>query len=46
MPREGYRSITVKDAIYGKLEKIAENTNRTIPEVIEHLLLQGCKQEG
>lgn len=38
MPREGYRSITVKDDVYSQLEKIAEGTHRTVPEVIEHLV--------
>jgi predicted CopG family antitoxin len=40
MPREGYRSITVKEDVYCQLEKIADATHRTVPEVIEHLIEQ------
>jgi predicted CopG family antitoxin len=38
MPREGYRSITVKGEVYQELEKKAEESHRTVPEYIEHLL--------
>lgn len=37
MPREGYRSITVKEAVYCHLEKLATESHRTVPELIEHL---------
>ena len=38
MPRKGYRSITVKEAVHCQLEKIAETTFRTVPEVIKYLI--------
>ena len=37
MPRKGYRSLTVKEKVFERLQKIAEETHRTIPEMIEHL---------
>jgi hypothetical protein len=43
MPREGYRTITVKEAVYCQLEKIAEKTYRTVPGTIEFLLAE-CKE--
>jgi len=45
MPREGYRSITVKEAIFVELGKKAEESHRTIPEYIEHLLRNGVDFE-
>lgn len=45
MPREGYRSITVRDEVYRKLEEKAKETHRTIPEIIMHLAELDCKQE-
>lgn len=44
MPREGYRSISVKDQIFSQLQKKADEEHRTIPETIEHML-ETCKQE-
>jgi len=45
MPRKGYRSISVKDAVYSELEKKADSEHRTVPEEIEHLL-ENCTQEA
>jgi hypothetical protein len=38
MPREGYRSISVKDCLFERLKEKAENEHRTIPEMIENLM--------
>ncbi len=38
MPREGYRTISVNDEIYEYIKKKAEETHRTIPEYIAHLI--------
>lgn len=38
MPKEGFKSVTVSEELYKKLEKIAKKTFRTVPSVIEYLL--------
>jgi predicted CopG family antitoxin len=38
MPREGYRTITVTEETHQRLEKAAEEENRSIPNLIEVLL--------
>ncbi len=38
MPREGYRTIVVTDEVYRYIQKKAEETNRTVPEYIKHLI--------
>jgi len=40
MPKEGYVSITVREDLYAKLDKLAKETFRTVPAVIEYLLEQ------
>lgn len=42
MPRAGYRSISVKDALFVKLQKKAESEHRTIPEMLEHKIENDC----
>ena len=38
MPIEGYSSITLSDEVIQRLRKVAEETSRTVPKVIEHML--------
>ena len=38
LPRKGYRTICVTDDVYSCIQKKAQETNRTIPEYIRHLL--------
>ncbi len=38
VPRAGYRTISVTEKIYQYVKKKAEETHRTIPEYIEHLI--------
>ncbi len=38
MPREGYRTVCVTDEVYRYIKKKAEESNRTIPEYIKHLI--------
>ena len=38
MPEKGYSSITVSDEVYERLKRHAEETHRTVPKLIEHLL--------
>jgi len=38
MPAEGYKTITINEETYKKLEKLADKTCRTIPSLIEYLL--------
>lgn len=38
MPREGYRTITVKAEIHKELEDFAEQTHRSVPQTIEYLI--------
>lgn len=38
MPERGYSSITVTDEVYERLKRHAEETHRTVPKLIEHLL--------
>jgi len=40
LPREGFKSITISEDVYEKLEKLAKETFRTVPAVIEYLLEQ------
>jgi hypothetical protein len=43
MPREGYVSITISDALKIKLEKVADKIEKSIPETIE-FLVNNCKE--
>jgi predicted transcriptional regulator len=45
MPKEGYCSVTISDALKLKLDKIADKTEKSIPETIE-FLIDNCKQEA
>jgi hypothetical protein len=38
VPREGYRTISVTNEVYQYVKRRAEETNRTIPEYIKHLI--------
>jgi predicted CopG family antitoxin len=38
VPREGYRTIVVTEEVYRYIQKKAEETNRTVPEYIKHLI--------
>jgi len=38
MPERGYKSITVPEDLYKKLQKLAEETHRTVPGLIGYLL--------
>lgn len=38
MPKEGYSSVAVSDEVYERLKKNAEETHRTVPKLIEHML--------
>ena len=46
MPAEGFKSITISEQVYIKLEKFAEKTKRSIPKAIEFLLEQHNKEEA
>jgi len=38
LPREGYKTITVSEEVYEKLDKMAKESFRTVPQYIEYLL--------
>jgi hypothetical protein len=38
MPEEGYKSITVREEIYTKLQDLAEKNSRSISKQIEYFL--------
>ena len=38
MPKKGYKSITVPEALHNRLMEIADKTHRSIPKLIEHML--------
>ena len=38
MPKEGQRSTTIKESIYDKIEKKAEQQHRTVANMIEFIL--------
>ena len=38
MPVKGFSSITVPDETLERLKQIADETHRTVPKVIEHML--------
>jgi hypothetical protein len=38
MPVEGFKSITVSEEVFDKLQKLAEKNHRTVPGTIQHLL--------
>lgn len=40
MPVEGFETITVSTDLYKKLKDIGEKTQRSIPKVIEYLLVK------
>jgi predicted CopG family antitoxin len=43
MPEEGYKSITVTDETYTKLQTLAEKNSRSISRQIEYFL-KTCKE--
>jgi len=43
MPREGYKTITVKEDTYKELQDFAEQTHRSVPQTIEYLI-DKCKE--
>jgi len=45
LPREGYRTICVTDEVYRYIQNKANETNRSIPEYIKHLI-ESDIQEG
>jgi len=38
MPKQGYATITVSEEVYEELKRFADETSRTIPKAIEHLM--------
>jgi len=38
MPK-GYKTISLKEHIHAKLQDLADRTNRTVPELLEHLAI-------
>ena len=38
IPREGFKSVTIKEDVYKKLEDLGKETCRTVPQVVEFLL--------
>ena len=38
MPVEGFKSVTVSEVTYEKLEELASKNHRSIAQTIEHLL--------
>jgi predicted CopG family antitoxin len=38
VPRKGYRTICVTDAVYSSIQQKAKATKRTIPEYIKYLM--------
>jgi len=46
MPINGFKTITVSDETYGKLEKAAQEHKRSIPQEVSYLVeLKNQKQE-
>ena len=43
MPKEGYKSLTLTDEIYTKLQTLAEKNSRTPSKQIEYFLKK-CKE--
>lgn len=46
MVKPGYRSPTIKESTYQKLEEIARTLNKTIPKTILYLCEEFAKYEG
>jgi len=46
VPRKGYKCITVTEKIHKEIQKKAKETNRTIKEYIEYLLLKEKTDKG
>jgi predicted CopG family antitoxin len=46
VPREGYRTIVVTEEVYRYIQKQAQETNRTVPEYIKHLIEKEKTGEG
>lgn len=44
MPVEGWKSITVSEDLYKKLDVLSTRTHRSIPQTIEYLLENGKKE--
>jgi predicted CopG family antitoxin len=44
VPRDGFKSVTVSEDVYEKLQKLAEENHRSIPETIEHLVDPECRK--
>ena len=40
MPQEGQRSITIKESIYDKVKRMADQEHRTVANMAELILLQ------
>ena len=40
MPRKGFKCITVTDKVHGDIKKRAKETDRTIREYVEYLLVK------
>ena len=38
IPREGFKSVTIREDLYKKLEDLGKETCRTVPQVVEFLL--------
>ena len=45
-PREGFKSVTIKEDVYKKLEDLGKETCRTVPQVVEFLLKTHLKKES
>ena len=46
MPKPGYATITVAQETYDALKKFAEETHRSIPQVVELLAERAKESEG
>jgi predicted CopG family antitoxin len=43
MPVPGYKNITVTEEVYGKLEILAKEDNRSVSNEAEHLIIKADK---
>jgi len=38
LPKKGFTTITVPDRVHDRLSRIAEESHRSVPKLIEHML--------
>jgi hypothetical protein len=45
LPRKGYRTICVTEEVYRRVQEMAQQTNRSIPEYIKYLMEKDAIQK-